>query len=105
VLPLRPGPAQDELRIEERASYIVVVRNPDESAGPGRWRFQPLTLDLLEHEGVELVLIAASTEPEEELGVRFAPDAERATEATIFRDLALDRSRSPLQPLFTGSWR
>jgi hypothetical protein len=125
VLPRRAGPVQEELRIEERASYIVVVRNPDAPAPPrmasgsrpdpdlspdertrfGRGRFQPLAPDLLDSEGVELVLIAASTEPEEELGVRFAPQEESEAEAAIFRDLDLERSQHPLEPLFTGAWR
>jgi hypothetical protein len=124
VLPHRPGPVQDELRIEERASYIVVVRNPDapappqmsgarrdpdlspdERAGLGRWRFQPLAPELLDHEGIELVLIAASTAPEEELGIHIAAEAERETEAAIFRDLELEAAQHPLEPLFTGDWR
>jgi hypothetical protein len=37
-LPRTPGPAQDEFRILDQASYIIAVRNPDLGGGP---RFPP----------------------------------------------------------------
>jgi hypothetical protein len=124
-LPREPGPVQQELNIEPRASYIVTVRNPDAPAPPaagfgprqeihlpaklqqrfrGR-RFAELIPEFLDHEGVELVVVGAGKDPEEELGVKLEPQDEREAEAAIFKDLHLERTQHPLEPLFKGEWR
>lgn len=114
-------------RVEtERAEgYIITVRNPDAPAPPatglqpqqgaefpkelkdkfkGR-RFISLEPDFLDYEGAELVLVGATTRPEEELGIELKPEEESETQAAIFSDLKLEREQHPLEPLFKGEWR
>jgi hypothetical protein len=123
--PKRPGKVQEDLRIEPEGSYIITVRNPDAPAPPatglqpqqraefpkelkdkfkGR-RFISLEPDFLDYEGAELVLVGATTRPEEELGIELKPEEESETEAAIFSDLKLERDQHPLEPLFKGEWR
>jgi hypothetical protein len=122
--PKERGDVQEDLNIARAASYVVAVKNPEAPSPPdaglapdqkaelpratldrfhGR-RFVELQPDLLDREGTELVLIAASSEPEEELGIRLEPLEESEAEAAIFRDLKLQRSQYPVEPLFTGDW-
>ncbi len=51
------------------------------------------------------MLIGATTQPEEELGIELQPAEERETQAAIFRDLKLEREQHPIDPLFRGEWR
>jgi hypothetical protein len=123
--PKERGDVQQELNIARAASYVVVVKNPAAPSPPkaglapdqkaelpralrerfhGK-RFVELKPDLLDREGTELVLIAASSKPEEELGIHLEPLEESEAEAAIFRDLELHRSQYPVEPLFTGDWR
>jgi hypothetical protein len=68
-------------------------------------RFISLEPALLDYEGAELVLVGATTRPEEELGIELKPEEESETEAAIFSDLKLERDQHPLEPLFKGEWR
>jgi hypothetical protein len=123
--PKRPGEVQEDLNIEEQGSYVVTVKNPDTPSPPwvgfrsqqpielstalqarfrGR-RFAELSPELLDVPGVELILVGARKTPEEELEITLDPQEEGETEAAIFEDLKLDRSRYPLEPLFRGEWR
>jgi hypothetical protein len=123
--PRRPGEVQEELKIPAQGSYIVTVINPESPLRPftgvrsqeeavlpsqlqerfrGR-RFAELAPEYLDHPGVELVLIGATTTPEEELGITLAPAEESEEEAAIFKDLELERDQHPLEPLFRGEWR
>jgi hypothetical protein len=89
------GEAQRLFNLEPEAGFVVAVRNPDAPAPPGaglprsrrpelapelRERFGDrrwIAVDdpaLLDHEGIELVLIGADDDPEAEIGVEF--DAE-----------------------------
>jgi len=123
--PKRPGDVQRELRIQNKASYIVAVKNPDAPSPPGvdlpanervplpkrltqkfgARRFAQADPDLLDRAGTELVLIGATDEPERELGIELRPREEREAQAAIFRDLKLERDQHPLEPLFRGEWR
>jgi hypothetical protein len=125
-LPAEPGQVQHALNIEPEASYIVTVRNPDAPAPPGAGlsprqrasfpphlrqrfgnrRFIPLDPpELLDYVGAELVLISAAEDIAQELGVQLNTQRETLDTAEIFRDLRLDRSTHPLEPLLTGEWR
>jgi hypothetical protein len=125
-LPAEPGEVQRELRLEREASYVVAVRNPDAPAPPGAGlppreraqlpqelrerfggrRFAPLDPPgFLDHEGVELVLIGASEDVREELGLDLDAERERLENADIFRELGLRPDELPTEPLETGRWR
>jgi hypothetical protein len=124
-LPKRPGPVERDLNIRREASYIVAVRNPESPRPPeagrgtgsrarfprqlqerfaGR-RFIPVDpVDFLNYEGAELILIGATENAEEELGVEFKPDDENAHTADALRDLKLPREIAR-EPLFEGQWK
>jgi hypothetical protein len=50
------------------------------------------------------VLISASEDVSEELGIELHPEDETITSADIFNDLKMERSVHPLKPLFKGEW-
>jgi hypothetical protein len=124
-LPQEPGPVQQELHIEPEASYIFSAKNPEAPSPSGLGltskqkvdyperlqakfrgrRFLPAEPALLDYEGVEVMLIAASESPEEELGVELHPQRESEWSADIFNDLRMEKSEHPVEPLFTGEWR
>lgn len=124
-LPQEPGSAQQELNIEPEASYIFSVKNPEAPSPPGVGltskqktdypehleakfhgrRFLPAEPELLDYEGVEVMLIAASERPDEELGIELHPRRESEWSADIFKDLHMEKSEHPIEPLFTGEWR
>jgi hypothetical protein len=124
-LPQEPGPVQRELNIEPEASYILSVKNPEASSPPGVGlgtrqkfeyperlqsmfrgrRFLPAEPELLDYEGVEVLLIGSSENPEEELGIQLNPQPESEWSADIFKDLHMERSHHPVEPLLTGEWR
>jgi hypothetical protein len=124
-LPQRPGEVQEELNIEEEASYIVSVKNPEQpsprGAGlgkaqkadfpkhlqerfAGRRFIDPDPPELLDHEGAEIVLIGARDDPREELGVELDPQDEDLASAEMFSDLRLRKSQHPVKPLVEGEW-
>jgi hypothetical protein len=124
-LPRKTGEVQDALNIEDEASYIISIRNPDKAAPPRAGLPQrdraeyPKKLkqvfrdrkfadadppDFLDHEGAEFLMIAASENPEEELGIHLDTDKETRDSADIFRDLRLHTSEHPIEPLFKGEW-
>jgi hypothetical protein len=118
--PRTPGEVQRALRILPEASYIVAAFNPEapprlgrKAAATGplpRWakerfgerKFAPLDPDLLDIEGIELVLIGASEDVEAELGIHLEPQRERLD---LLRDLHLDPGEHPIDPAIDGSWR
>jgi hypothetical protein len=124
-LPKQPGPVQLELHIEPEASYIFSVKNPQASTPPGVGltpeqkvtyperlqekfhgrRFAPAEPELLDYEGVEVLLIGSSEHPEGELGIELRPEPENEWSADIFNDLRMEKARHPIEPLFTGEWR
>ena len=125
-LPRQRGEPHRELNVEPEASYVVSVKDPEQPAPPGAGlssgqkarlpqelhqrfagrRFVPLDPpDFLDHEGIELVLIAASAEVSDELGAALPGEQENAETADIFDQLRIDRDRHPTEPLLDGEWQ
>ncbi len=121
-LPERPGPVQEALQIKEEASYIISVKNPERPSPLGleeKPRYPRQLLDvfggrkfvpvsppnLLDYENAEIVMIGASEDAEQELGIRLDPKKETGNTADIFRELKLERQKHPVAPLFKGEWR
>lgn len=105
---------QQELAIEDEASYIVSVKNPEQAASTfhpvyprrlmvrfGERRWNPVDpVDYLDVEGTELVFISArksAGHPEPRLHGH-----EERQSARILQDLKLQRIGAPLEPLFEG---
>jgi hypothetical protein len=124
-LPKHQGPVERELNIKREASYIIAVKNPDTpsppNAGLGRKqeaefpkelkekfdgrRFIPVDPpDFLNYEGAEVVLIGASENAEQELGIEFRADEETECTADVLEDLKLPRE-IVREPLFEGQWK
>ena len=124
-LPRSPGEAQAAFNLEEQASYIISVKNPEKGAPlgtglPDEQRVQfPRRLrekfrgrrfcaadppDFLNYEGTEFVLISAAENVREELGIELKPEDETLMSADIFSDLKMERSVHPLRSLFKGEW-
>lgn len=125
-LPRRPGAAQEELAIEDEASYVVAVKNPEAATPAGAGlrprqradfpaelgdrfrgrRFVPVDPpEFLDHEGAELVLIGATEDASEELDIELDPEHERVETAEVFRELGLRPEEHPSEPLKRGEWR
>jgi hypothetical protein len=125
-LPEEPGEAQDLFNVRREASLVVAVRNPDAPAPPGaglprgrraelpprlRERFADRRWlavedpELLDHTGIELVLIGAATDAEEELGVRLDTEHERLATSELLSGLRLRGDELPLDPLTQGELR
>jgi hypothetical protein len=113
-LPKKPGEVQQALEIEPEMSYILNIANPERSkpqaAGlsekrqahfpkhlmerfRGRKFSEADPPEFLDKEGAEIVLIAASEDISEELGIELKTENESAASAEIFKDLRLDRSK------------
>jgi hypothetical protein len=124
-LPEQPGDVQRDLGIVEEASYIISVKNPEKGSPPRaglpkrdaakfpkslQERFAErkfVSVDppaFLDHEGAELLLIAASDDVQAELGIELDPQHETESTAEIFNDLRLRKREHPIQPLFEGEW-
>ena len=124
-LPEQPGEVQRELGIVEEASYIISVKNPNKpsprNAGLpkrdaakfpqrlqsrfGERKFVSIeTPEFLDHEGAELMLIAASDDVKAELGLDLDPQHESESTAEVFSDLRLRKREHPIEPLFEGTW-
>ncbi|MDP8916209.1 MAG: hypothetical protein M3M95_03185 [Pseudomonadota bacterium] len=123
-LPEEPGPVQEELNIASAASFVISVKNPDTPNPPGIGlreqdeaaypkslrkafhgrRFAGEDPHLLDFEGAEFILIGASEDPLDELGVEpghpgGAPDA-----AAVLRRLRIPKREAPIEPLVEGAW-
>ncbi|MBW3599832.1 MAG: hypothetical protein KY475_21495 [Planctomycetes bacterium] len=124
-LPEEPNEVQESFNIEEEASYIVSVKNPESGAPRGaglseeRQAAYPQKLqevfrgrrfsevdppDFLNHEGAEFVLVSAAEDVSKELGLELHPQTETESTAEIFNDLRIEKSKHPLTPLFEGEW-
>jgi hypothetical protein len=122
-LPPEPGEAQRLLGLRREASLIVAVRNPDAPAPPGtgvpRSRRAQLPAQLLErfggrrwhavddpalldHPGVELLLIAAHDDVESELGIALDLEAEDLATAELFARLHLRPDELPRDAALRG---
>jgi hypothetical protein len=124
-LPKHPREVQDELNINDEASYVISVKNPGKPSPKraglraGQKAALPKSLmekfrnrrfadpdppELLDYAGTEFVLIGASDDVKKALGTEFGAEDESAASAEIFTDLRLRRSRNPVKPLFEGHW-
>jgi hypothetical protein len=124
-LPSKPGDVQRELNIEEQASYIISIRNPQKASPPRAGLPERQQADFpkhlqdvfrdrkfadadppefLDYAGAEFVMIAAAESPDQELGVHIDTARESSDSADIFRDLHLHKSEHPIEPLFKGEW-
>lgn len=124
-LPTKTGEVQEGLEIEPEASYIASIANPERGSAraPGLSKEQraefPKKLkdrfrdrkfadvdppDFLDYEGAELILISADEDISEELGIELDTERETTTSAEIFRDLHIDKSDLPTEPLLSAKW-
>lgn len=125
-LPKQAGEPQEDFNIEDEASYIISIKNP-EKPSPAQAGLQadrkadyPKRLmevfrdrqfaeadppDLLDYEGAEFVLVPAAENISEELGITLHPEDESERTAEIFTQLHLDKQEHPLEPLFEASWK
>lgn len=119
---------QEELNVEREASFIIQVKNP-EQGGSSRSEFQgvqnkrkavfPAHLqgqfgakrygpvdppDLLNYEGCEFLLISASDDIEEELGLEIRPETDVPDPRCSDLVKTFGADVAPTTPLFEGTW-
>lgn len=123
-VPQEGGEVQRELRIAPRARYVLAVRDPAADSPPGvglspeRRADYPAELRevfgerrwvaadppaLLDHEGAELVIIAAAEDVQVE-GPGGIPPLDPDDEAELTEELDLLREDRPTEPLLEGGW-
>jgi len=125
-LPTDLGEVQEAFDIPKEGSYVITVKNPHKTgaiSGPEKKVHLPAELQekfedkkfigvdppqLLDHEGMELILIGAKEDIVAELG---GPGEEERIEAKkladdeIFKELHLKHKGHPAQPLISGEWK
>lgn len=112
-LPQHPRDVQRDFGIRREASYIVAIMKPDTPDFPREVlerfrnrRFIPANPpSLLDHEGIQVVLIGAAGDPARELGIQLDPESERLEDADLVEDLRLRLEELPIEPLVKGKWR
>jgi hypothetical protein len=116
--PDRAGPLQRELGIEDEASFIVTVKNPEfiERSGTADYppelrahfqerKYAPLDPPaFLDFPGSELLFIAVRRAVGKELGISLEREEEGRRSAQMVRDLRERRRDAPVEPLFEGEW-
>ncbi|CAA0829516.1 Unknown protein, partial [Striga hermonthica] len=126
------GEPQEALNIAREASFIIQIKNPEASGGsrssgfsglsekrkaafPARLqgilghgkRFSPADPpDFLNYEGCEILLISASDDIEEELGLELKPDSQEgeARECSDLLETFGEIAPNSTRPLFEGTW-
>jgi hypothetical protein len=99
--PRRPHAPRLRARVAARAR-----RGAARAQRFGERRFSALSPpDFLDHEGAEVVLVAAAQDAERELGIDLDARAERLDDADLFAELRLRPRDLPIEPLTTGQWR
>ncbi|XP_048132812.1 uncharacterized protein LOC125314480 isoform X2 [Rhodamnia argentea] len=117
---------QESLNVEREGSFLIQIKNPDQhGAGPsqfgglqskrkvvfpaclqgqfGQRRFiQADPPDFLNYEGCELLLISASDDIEEELGLELKGECEGDPSCSDL--LKTFGETAPMDPLFRGTW-
>lgn len=124
-LPEELGEVQKAFGIERQGRFIISIKNPgvpspsglglepelqgklpeelQELFGSRRWHpADPPAL--LDHQGIEMILIGGRVEPDADLGIELEPQPEDEQQAEVFRDLHLDRSERAMRSLFEGKW-
>ncbi|XP_057769287.1 uncharacterized protein LOC130989343 [Salvia miltiorrhiza] len=111
------GEPQEAFNIARQASFLIQIKNPDlhslqnkkKAAFPaplqglfGHRRYHPADPpDFLNHEGCEFLLISASDDVEEELGLELKTEHEQCPD--LVRTFT-DDDMALLRPLFQGTW-
>lgn len=118
---------QDELNIRPEASYIIQVKNPTQPSPPyagrgankqpefpkelmekmGSIRWAPCDPpDFLNYEGCEFILISASDDLEQELGLEVHQDERLEAElhALVAAAVGPKEEKKLVKPLFEGKW-
>lgn len=125
-LPRRPLKVQESFHIEEEASYILSIKNPDYTTDPRfahlaarrqpqyppelRQRLQDHSFvpadppTFLDYEGTQFLLISAAEDVQQELGIQLDAERESVEDADLFNDLKLARSETTVEPLIQGEW-
>ena len=125
-LPEELGPVQEAFHLEQEASYIISVKNPQaggpQAADPSdeeAVEFPTNLMDVfqghrfanvdppefLDHEGTEFVLISASGAIDKELGIELDTEKETLETAALFKDIKMDKDERPVEPLLKGQWK
>jgi hypothetical protein len=120
-----PKEVQRALNIEEEASYIISVKNPDQPSPEGVGLDEERQADFpkelqgkfrgrrfadldppafLNYDGAELLFIGAAEDVSEGLGIELEAEEESESTAEIFKDLRLEQSQHPIEPLLEGEW-
>ncbi|UUP16774.1 hypothetical protein [Nitratireductor thuwali] len=123
-LPKHVREVQKSLRIAQKASYALSVKNPEKGSPPnaglreedeadypkklqeefrGR-RFDREDVELLDYEGAQFLLVGARTNPEQAYGIDLDAESADYEHADTVRKLHMVKSRHPLRPLFEGRW-
>ncbi len=125
-IPNEPGQAQNELRIQKEASYVISVINPKipvpagypSTEVPPKYpkeilqqlseteNFIPLTRDnqLIDYQNAQIILIGAREGQDvikKEIGVEINHDGNKSS-AVIFNKLKIRKDQTPTKPLFEG---
>lgn len=124
-LPEGPGEVQKAFNIEEEASYVISVKNPEQPSPRGaglseerqaeypkrlQGRFQDRRFiavdppDFLDYEGAEILFVGASGDVSEELGIDLDAEGETESTAEVFEELRMEKDRHPVEPLLKGKW-
>jgi hypothetical protein len=104
-LPKKIGPVQRDLNIEREASYIMAIKDPDIAWPPEDVRFAAMKDPAaLNQEGMEIVLISASSDVSRELGIDMPHDEQDLESSHLFEDLRLHEADHPTEPLIHGVW-
>jgi hypothetical protein len=124
-LPERIGEVQEELNIEDEASYILSIKIPAKPSPRGaglsgkesaqypaqlkkvfrdRQFSECEPTDFLDYPHTQFMLVAAAEDISEDPGIELQPQHETQATAEIINDLKIERSKHPLKPLFEGKW-
>ena len=124
-LPKKEGEVQKSLNLEDQASYIISVKNPQkgqprraglgkqqkadfpkklQSRFEGRRFFDADPPDFLNYEGCEILLIRAKDDARKELGIELKTEDEDEASAKVFKELKIDRKKATKEPLLAGKW-
>lgn len=125
VLDRPDGAPQDELELEDRAQYVIQVKNPRAGSPPavglsdarqadyppelqerfdGRAWIGPVPPDFLDHEGTELLLIGARPEPATSDVDPGGDDEPAPMDKALLEELRRATDADPVAPLQTGEW-
>lgn len=87
----------ESFRIDPEASYVLTVTNPETPSSE-----EPVPADpvfLLDREGIGFELAFASTDLEEEFGLKLDIEHEETRSADVFRELRMNLAKRPVKPL------